>query len=121
LAGLNLQALAFAASVDLEGKTGFDASKDADEAIRDAVAGGDLAGEVFLAECGGVEIANLAACGVGVSEGLADEAGGGLLGVVGEVLEEDAVGAEVTVHAVGVAQGAEVAAEDEAVEAGQDA
>src|SRR5262249_31351390 len=99
----------------------IDAAEHADEALLDAVAGGDLAGDVLLAVLGGVEVADLAAQAPGLLQGGLLQACGDLPAVGGEVLVGDAVGPEVVLQAAAVGEVTQGAAEEQAVEAAQDA
>jgi hypothetical protein len=83
-----------------------------------AVALGQVEGDGFLVDVGAVEVAqgHVAAR----FEGLAAQGLGEVFGVVGEVLEAEALLGEVARDAAGVLEQARLAGEAEAVEAGQD-
>jgi hypothetical protein len=79
---------------------------------------GQVEGEGLLVDVGAVQVQQGDVAEA--LEGLRAEAAGELLGVVGEVLEQDALLVAVALHAAGVVEQAGLADEAEAVEAGQD-
>jgi hypothetical protein len=81
---------------------------------------GQPQGHGFLVGVGAVEVDQRHACGIGLFLGLAAEGLGQVLGVVGVVLEPDTPLVQVALGAQGVVEQPRLAAEPQAVEAGQD-
>jgi hypothetical protein len=105
----------------LEGQAGVHTAEHTDQALDDAVARGDLAGHVFLAERAGVQVTDLAAQFAGLTLRGLLQAYGDVAAVGGEDLEGDAVGPQVILQPQGVGEVAQGAAEEEAVEAAEHA
>ena len=120
LAVLDLEFVRPVVLVDLERHTGIDTAQHADQAFLDAVAGGDLPSDVFLAVLGGVEVADLATVLPGQSEGGLLQASGNLQAVSREVFVGDAVFPEVVLQSATMGQTTQRAAEEETVEAAED-
>src|SRR6202022_3679185 len=99
----------------------FDAAQDADQACLAPPWGDELPGGLLFVDLAGVQVA-IAALGFGLRHaGGFDHAGRHLFGVLLELLVHDVIGAEQAVHAFGAIERAELALEDEAIKAGQDA
>jgi hypothetical protein len=114
-----LQAWSALAVEDAEGRAGFQDGEDANQALGDVVALGEVLG-VFVLAGAAVAVEERASGLFGELLGMVLEALG-LLGREGlEVLEEDVLVLEEVFPALGIAEG-EVALEDEAVEAGPSA
>jgi hypothetical protein len=117
----DLEFLGGAVAVNLEGHALFDAAQDPDGSLGDAIALGDGAGLVLETEVVGVDVADLASELLGLEQGGLLEALGDVEAVRGKVLVGDVIGPEVVLQAFVVGQVAQGAAEEEAIEAAEEA
>jgi len=116
-----LQALDVPVSEDFVAHARFDAGEDGDKAIVDSVPSRDVAGDIFLAGLAGMQVADGTAGFFGVAAGGFLELGGQTAGELAEVFEQDLPFPKQALEAVDEGDLSEGSAENEAVEAAENA
>jgi hypothetical protein len=114
-AGLELQVFGVAVAVDLKGAARLDAGQHTHQALSDAIFNSDAAGDVLLTGFGRCQVADRSASRHRLRQRRGLQPLADLLDVCAEVLEQNVITGQVVLHARGVCDGPQRAAEHQSI------